>query len=79
MRNNTSFTNDNDNDNLIIDDMTKLENYPLLSAFNVPFTSHTMSSLLYEIFKLSQDFPDSSIMDIKYTQGSSSKLINILK
>ena len=53
--------------------MTKQKNYPLLSTLNVPFTSHTMSTLLYEIVKLSQEFPDSYIMDIKYPQGISSK------
>ena len=57
MRNNKSFNNDNDN--LNIDDMTKQKNHPLLSTLNVPFTSHTMSVLFYEIVKLSQEFPNS--------------------
>ena len=75
MRNNKSFYNYNDN--LNIDNMTKKKSYPLLSTLNVSFTSHTMSTLLYEIVKLFEEFPDSSIMDIKYPQGSSSKVINI--
>ena len=51
MRNNKSFYNYNDN--LNIDNMTKKKSYPLLSTLNVSFTSHTMSTLLYEIVKLS--------------------------
>ena len=40
MKNNISFNKDIDK--LDIDDNTKRKNYPLLSTFNVPFTSHTM-------------------------------------
>ena len=64
MRNNKQFNNDNDN--LNIDDIIKQKNYPFLSTINVPFTFHTMSTLLYEIVKLSQEFPDSCIMKIKH-------------
>ena len=77
MRNNISFNKDNDK--LDIDDNTKQKNYPLLSTLNVPFTSHTMSVLLYEIVKLSQQFPKSCLMDIKHPQGSVSKVINVSK
>ena len=52
MRNNISFNKDNDK--LDIDDNTKPENCTLLSTLDAPFTSHTMSVLLYEIVKLSQ-------------------------
>ena len=64
MKNIQSFNNNNDN--LKIDDMTKQRDYPLLSTLNVPFTSHTMSTLLYEIVKSSQEFPNSSIMNINH-------------
>ena len=64
MRNNISFNSDNDK--LHIDDNTKQKNYPLLSTLNVPFTSHTISVLLYDIVKLSQQFPKSCIMDITH-------------
>ena len=77
MRNNISFNKDNDN--LDIDDKTKQKNYLLLSILNVPFTSHTMLVLLYEIVKLSQQFPKSCLMDIKHPQGSISKVINVSK
>ena len=77
MRNNISFNSDNNK--LHIDDKTKQKNYPLLSRLNVPFTSHTISVLLYEIFKLPQEFPTSCIMDIKDLQESLSKVINISK
>ena len=62
-----------------IDDNTKQKSYPLLSTLNVPFTSHTMSVLLYEIVKLSQQFTKSCLMDIKHPQGSFSKVINVSK
>ena len=52
MRNDQLFNNVNDD--LNIDNMTKQKNYPLFSTLNVPFTSHTMSTLLYDIVKLSQ-------------------------
>ena len=77
MRNNQSFNNITDK--LNIDYKTKQQNYSLLSALNVPFTSHTMSTLLYETLKLSKEFPDSCIMDINNSQGSTSKIINIPK
>ena len=64
MRNNKSFNIDSANMN--IDDTTKPKKYPLLSTLNVPFTSHTISVLFYEIVKLSQEFPNSSIIHIKH-------------
>ena len=77
MRNNISYNKDSDK--IDIDDNTKQNKYPLLSTLNVPFTSHTISVLLYEIVKLSQQFPKSSLMDIIHPQGSFSKVINISK
>ena len=64
---------------LDIDDSTKRQKYPLSSTLNVPFTSHTMSTLLYEIMKLSNEFLDFSIKKIKHPQGSTSEVINIPK
>ena len=52
MRNNKSLNNGNNNLNM--DDTTKQKKYSLLSTLNVPFTSYTMSTLLYDIVKLSQ-------------------------
>ena len=69
----------NVHDKLNIDDKAKQWNYSLLSILNIPFTSHTMSTLLYDIVKLSKEFADSCIMIIKHPQGSKSKVINISK
>ena len=66
MRNNISFSKDNDK--LYIDNITKQKNHSLLSTLNVPFTSDTMSVLLYDIVKLSQQFLKSCIMDINHPQ-----------
>ena len=37
----------------------KQKHYPLLLTLNLIFTSHIMSVLLYDIVKLSQEFPKS--------------------
>ena len=66
MRNNISFNKDDNNLNSDVN--TKQKNYVLLSTLNIPFTSDTMSILLYEIVKLSLEFPKSCLMDIKYPQ-----------
>ena len=75
IRNNISFNKDNDK--LNIDDNTTYKNYSLLSTLNVPFTSHKMSILLYEIVKLFQQILKSSLMGIKHPQRSLSK-VNII-
>ena len=77
MRNNKPYNKDNDK--IDIDDNMKQNKYPLYSTLNVPFTSHTISVLLYEIVKLSQQFPKSSLMNITHPQGSFSKVFNISK
>ena len=68
MRSNQSFNNVNDK--LNIDDKIKNQNYPLLSILNILFTSHNISSLLYEVIKISKEFHDSHITNIKYPQGN---------
>ena len=75
MRNNQLFNNVNDK--LNIDDKTKQYNYPLLLTRNALFTSHTMTTLPYDIVKLSKEFSDFYIILIKHHQGSKSKVINI--
>ena len=77
MRNSIKFNDDNDK--LKIDNLQKINNYPLLSTLNIPFTCRTMSTLLYEIVKLNQFFPKACILDIIHPKGRSSKVINIPK
>ena len=77
MRNSIKFNDDKNK--LIIDNLQQINNYPLLSILNIPFTCHTMSTLLYEIVKLNQQFPKASILEIIHSQCSSSKVINIPK
>ena len=76
MRN--KHSSNNVNYNLDIDDLTKQQYHPLLSTLNVPFTSHTISTLVYEIVKLSKVFSDSCRTKIKHPQGSTSEVISIL-
>ena len=40
---------------------------------------HTISTLLYEIVKVSKEFPDSRTMNIQHPLGSKAKVINIPK
>ena len=68
-----------DKDKLKIDSLQKIINYPLLSTLNIPFICHKMSTLIYDIVKLNQNFPKARILDIIHPQGNSSKVINIPK
>ena len=77
MRNSIKF-NDN-KDNLKSDNLQQINNYPLLSTPNIPFTCHTMSTLLYKIVKLNKHYPKARILDIIHSQGRSSNVINIPK
>ena len=66
MRNNIKY---NDiKDKLKIDNCQNINNYQLLSTLNIPFTSHTMSTLLYEIVKLNLNFPKARILNILHPQ-----------
>ena len=77
MRNNQAFNNvDNKLKNGY---KTKQQNYYLLSTFNVPFISHTMCTLVYEIIKISKKALDYHIIKIKYPQESESNEINTQK
>ena len=62
-----------------IDDNTKCVSYPLLSSLNISLITHVMSALLYDIVKLSEWFPDSSILNIKHHYGTYYTRINIHK
>ena len=77
MRNSIKFNDDNDK--LKIDNLQKINNYPLLSTLDIPFICHIMSTLLYEIVKLNHFFPKVYILEILHPQGSSSKVIHIPK
>ena len=77
MRNSIKFNDDKDK--LIIDNLQQINDNSLLFTLNIPFTCHTMSTLLYEIVKLNKNYPKARIMDIMHPQGRSSKVINIPK
>ena len=77
MRNSIKFNDDKDK--LKIDKLQQINDYPLLSTLNIPFTCHTMSTLLYEIVKLNEHYPKPRIMDIIHPQDRFSKVINIPK
>ena len=64
---------------LKIDNLQQIKDYPLLSTLNIPFTCHTISTLLYEIVKLNKHYPKARIMDIIHPQGIFFKVNNIPK
>ena len=77
MRNSIKFYDNKDK--LKIDKLQQINDYPLLSTLNIPFTCHTMSTLLYEIVKLNRHYPKARILDTIHPQGRSSNVINIPK
>ena len=77
MRKSIKFNDDEDK--LKIDNLQQINDYPLLSTLNIPFTCHTMSTLLYKIVKLNKHYSKARILDIIHPQGRSSKVINIPK
>ena len=62
---------------LHIDDSMLKEKYPLLYSLKIQFISHVMSTILYEIIKLSKQFPNRNLLSIKHWRGTESTVINI--
>ena len=53
--------------------------YPLIHSFHIPVIPHVISTLLQEIFKLSEKFPKYNLLSIKSFCGTDSTLLNIPK
>ena len=51
---------------LQIDDSMLKEKHPLLHSLRIPFIPHIISTILYEIIKLSVQFPNRNILSIKH-------------
>ena len=62
-----------------IDDSIIKEKYPLLHFLHIPFISHMMPTILYEIIKLSEQFPNINIVSLKHWRGVESIVIHIPK
>ena len=56
-----------------------LKKNPLLHYLHIPIIPNVISTLLQEIFKLSEQFPKNNLLSIKSFCGTDSTLINIPK
>ena len=61
-----------------LEDSTK-NKYPVLHYPRIPFIPNLMSTILHEIFKLSEKFPKTNILSIKYFCGTQSTVTSIPK
>ena len=64
---------------LIVEEQVIKEKYPLLHNLHIPIIPNVISTLLQEIFKLSEQFPKKNLLSIKSFCGTDSTLINIPK
>ena len=64
---------------LQIEDTILKEKYLLLHFLHTPFIPNVMSTILLEIFKLSEQFPKTNILFIKYFCETESTIISIPK
>ena len=51
----------------------------MFHSLHIPFFSNVMSTILHDIFKLSEQFPKTSILSIKHFCGAESTAISIPK
>ena len=51
----------------------------MIHSLHIPIIPNIMSTILYEIFQLSEQSPKNNILSIKYFYGTESTLINIPK
>ena len=55
------------------------EKYPMTHSLHIPIIPNIMSTILYEIFQLSDQFPKNNILSMKSFYGTESTIINIPK
>ena len=55
------------------------EKYPMIHSLHIPIIPNIMSTILYEIYQLSEQFPKNNILSMKSFRGPESTLINIPK
>ena len=64
---------------LLVEETVLKNNYPLLHSLHIIVIPNVISTLLQEIFKLSERFPNNNLLSIKSFCGTDSTLINIPK
>ena len=76
---NVEKSNNHSYEKLIVDETLLKNNYPLLQSLHIPITPNAISTLLQEIFKLSELFPKKNLLSFKSYCGTNSTLVNIPK
>ena len=64
---------------LLVEETELKNNYPMLHSLHIPVIPNVISTILQEIFKLSEQFPKNNLLSIKSFCGTDSTLINIPK
>ena len=62
-----------------LEDSNLKERYPMLHSLHIPFIPNAMSTILHEIFKLSEQYRKTNILSIKKFYGTESIVISIPK
>ena len=60
-----------------INDQRLKEKYLFLNSLRIPFISHVITTILYEIIKFSETFPNRDILSIQYWCSTESTAISI--
>ena len=55
------------------------EKYPMIHSLHIPIIPNIISTIIYEICQLSEQFPKNNILSMKSFYGTESTLMNILK
>ena len=64
---------------LPVEETILIEKYPMIHSLHIPIIPNIMSTILYEIYQLSEQFPKNNILSMKYFCGTESTSINIPK
>ena len=64
---------------LLVEETELKNNYHMLHSLHIPVIPNVVSTILQEIFKLSEQFPKHNLLSIKLFCGTDSTLINIPK
>ena len=64
---------------LPVEETTLKEKYSMIHFLHIPIIPNIMSTILYEICQLSEQFPKNNILSMRSFCGTESTLINIPK
>ena len=64
---------------LLVEKIILKEKYPMIHSLHIPIIPNIMSTILYEIYQLSEQFSKNNILSMKSFCGTESALIDIPK